>query len=211
LLLFGLDPDFPLVLGAFRRGGEPGDWSRPGVRVGRIPVLGSWEKARGRLWIGLGRRGIAGACWGSLPSREILLPGLEAESLSEGIEACSEALAGGDLSPTTGVVLASREGAWACRAGEEGRTLDRGAAFFPAWDGKGEAFLLEGLDFPGAALRWMEEKGGTSSGSPAVAAALVALKSGSDPSGKFLFAPGTPGAREFLDYSNLLRRLYGPE
>ena len=205
LLLFGLDPEFPVILAVSRRGGEARSWSRPGLTIGRSPVLASWEKETGRLWVGLGRRGVAGACWGEAPREEILLPGLEAGGLEEAVDACGAALS---RSPgeKCGLVLASREGAWACGAGMGEKVLEPGGAVFPFVEGD-PSFQERGSGLVETAREWLV---GESAENPATAAALVALGRTEVPCGKFLFVPGAPGARPFLDYSNLLKRLCGP-
>ncbi len=208
LLFFGVDLDFPVVLAGSRRGGNPGDWSRPGLRIARAPLLASWEKGTGRLWIGLGRRGVAGVLWGEPPPGEVLLPALEAAGLEEGVDACRRAFSGGGVF-RGGVVLASREGAWMCRPGEAGRVLEPGGHLFPPGEGEPPP-REEGKGALEAARDWLVREEGTGPAPPARAAALLALGEEEIPAGKFLFLPGTPGERPFLDYSNLLARLCGP-
>ncbi len=209
LLFFGLDLEFPVILAASRRSGEVRDWSRPGLRIERAPVMASWERETGRTWIGLGRRGLAGALWGEAAEEDLLLPALEAVSLEEGVEACRRALAGAEPFEG-GVVLASREGAWACRRGEEGRVLEPGGWIFPAGEGAVPP-RVEGDDRVEAALEWLIREEAGEGRDPVRAAALVALAREEIPAGKFLFSPEPPEERSFLDYSNLLERLCGPQ
>ncbi len=208
MLFFGRDLEFPVILAGSRRSGKSGDWSRPGLKIGRTPVMISREKETDRAWIGLGRRGVAGALWGEVPGREVLLPGLEAPGLEEGVEACRRALGdAGDFDG--GLVLASREGAWFCRGGGEGRVLEPGGWIFPPGEGM-DPSRAERVGLVEAALEWLAREEGGDGEVPARAAALVALGREEIPAGKFLFFPGPPEKTSCLDYSNLLERLCGP-
>ena len=208
LLFFGRDLEFPVILAGDRRLGRREDWSRPGLRIGRAPVMISWEKKSGRAWIGLGRRGVAGAIWGEATEREVLLPGLEAPGLEEGVEACRSALEDGGAFDG-GLVLASREGAWFYRGGGKSRVLEPGGWIFPSGEGM-DPLQAEREDLVEAALEWLAREEGGDGEVPARAAALVALGREEIPAGKFLFFAGPPGETSCLDYSNLLERLCGP-
>ena len=230
LLLHRHLPGLPLLLAVNRGGPGPSrPLTRPGLRLGRHALLGSWDRATGRVWVAVGDQGLVAALvcsgldtLGPPPGPpDLVAQVLEAGTAREG----ARLLAGGTGDhPPFRLVLADLEEAWLVQAGAEAagvevRELARGVTALSPSQGPGvltpadlplgpagRAWWAGGMDRPerweAADFRLQAVEGG----GRVEATAVVGLTGVGPPRGILSFATGAGPERELLDYANLYRR-----
>lgn len=217
LLLHGVDPDHPCLLGALFPGGLPS--GRPGLRLAPAPHLASWDRESGRGWVGLGPSGLAAGLLLGPRALSSPLPDLLARALSgaDPAGAAQAVLEGwGEARMSSGwLLVAGLQKAWLVAGGRTAaRELPAGVHLVASegllsspWPGQ-EELALPAPSAPARRAAIQAFLDGPSPGAASASAAAVVAPAGPGSApGLFLFRPGLPGAAAWLDYSNLIRRL----